>query len=323
MKTSPIIRPVSPLDESSPSIVQALHSVRIIWTAAGALALIGMLASAFFDLKLSSIVYSPGTVWAVIFAYIGPQPIYINLMAAIWLLFDPAAAADPSAASSEKSSRIRKIIFLILGTLLIAVLVDMNQYHLSGSVFNWFLIAQLILTIGGGRLLYRCFQYKERAERIQAALFLILSAALCMALVAIIKDIWHRPRYIALQALDPVQGQADLSAFKNWWQISWERLDSEAISALKAIDSDLFKSFVSGHTASAAACFSSLIVLLYNRKADRHRILLALLCFAWTILTACSRIVLGKHYLSDVSGGLLVSIGAAFLASFIIYRRKS
>lgn len=63
-----------------------------------------------------------------------------------------------------------------------------------------------------------------------------------MILVSMIKHIWQRPRFIALEQLNPSAGKADYSAFKNWWQISRTPLPP-ALEALKIKDPDLFYSF--------------------------------------------------------------------------------
>ena len=74
-------------------------------------------------------------------------------------------------------------------------------------------------------------------------------------------------------------------------------------------------SFPSGHALGAAAFWATAAVLLVPR-ARRPRTLLAA-AVAVAVAVAASRVLLGVHYLSDVTGGLLLGLGWAALLTAV------
>lgn len=63
-------------------------------------------------------------------------------------------------------------------------------------------------------------------------------------------------------------------------------------------------SFPSGHSATAAALYAGVALVLARRRSPRTRALLAGGAAAIAIGVACSRVMLGVHWLSDVVAGL-------------------
>ena len=71
-------------------------------------------------------------------------------------------------------------------------------------------------------------------------------------------------------------------------------------------------SFPSGHSATAAALFAALALVLARRRSPRTRALLAGGAAAIAAGVACSRVMLGVHWLSDVIAG--IAFGWAWFA---------
>ena len=63
-------------------------------------------------------------------------------------------------------------------------------------------------------------------------------------------------------------------------------------------------SFPSGHSATAAALYAAVALVLARRRSPRTRALLAGGAVAIAVGVACSRVMLGVHWLSDVIAGL-------------------
>jgi membrane-associated phospholipid phosphatase len=63
-------------------------------------------------------------------------------------------------------------------------------------------------------------------------------------------------------------------------------------------------SFPSGHSATAAALYAAVALVLARRRAPRARTLIAAAAAAVAVAVACSRVMLGVHWLSDVIAGL-------------------
>jgi membrane-associated phospholipid phosphatase len=63
-------------------------------------------------------------------------------------------------------------------------------------------------------------------------------------------------------------------------------------------------SFPSGHSATAAALYAAVALVLARRRSPRTRAILAGSAAAVAVGVACSRVMLGVHWLSDVVAGL-------------------
>ena len=78
------------------------------------------------------------------------------------------------------------------------------------------------------------------------------------------------------------------------------------------IAAHLGPSFPSGHSATAAALYAAVALVLARRRSPRTRALLAGGAVAIAVAVAISRVMLGVHWLSDVIAGL--SFGWAWFA---------
>ena len=73
---------------------------------------------------------------------------------------------------------------------------------------------------------------------------------------------------------------------------------------LVAAAAQLGPSFPSGHSALAAAFYAAAALVLARRRSPRTRALLAGTAVAMAVAVACSRVLLGVHWMSDVIAGL-------------------
>lgn len=83
-------------------------------------------------------------------------------------------------------------------------------------------------------------------------------------------------------------------------------------------------SFPSGHATGSAAFYLALAVILLSLLRRPRRWLLLLMAIGVPLLVAVTRVVLGVHYLSDVTAGLLIGWGwtAACTALFTAWRAE-
>jgi membrane-associated phospholipid phosphatase len=82
--------------------------------------------------------------------------------------------------------------------------------------------------------------------------------------------------------------------------------------------SGLGPSFPSGHSATAAACYAAVALLLARRRGRTARAVLTGLAVGVAVAVAASRVLLDVHWLSDVIAGLLLG-WAWFAASAIAF----
>lgn len=83
-------------------------------------------------------------------------------------------------------------------------------------------------------------------------------------------------------------------------------------------------SFPSGHATGAAAFYAALAVILLSLLARPRRGPLVLMALVVPVVVAATRVVLGVHYVSDVTAGLLIGWGwtAACTALFTAWRAQ-
>ena len=140
----------------------------------------------------------------------------------------------------------------------------------------------------------------KKAQRV--LIFTVVCFIAELALVEILKGIFGRMRFREwLQ--NPTNG------YKSF---SWYRINGKPIN-------DGFKSFPSGHTASAFLLMpvTFLFDALGKEKAGRTA-RIAHLC--WVAVVMVSRIMAGAHFLSDVCGGLFISLTIVTVTGAIIFK---
>ena len=120
--------------------------------------------------------------------------------------------------------------------------------------------------------------------------------------VTLIKAIFHRPRWRTVTLSD-----YDGIVFHSWWQRCSNYKD---LMSQYGIISEEFKSFPSGHAGASAVFMLAVAVLpLLGKEYEKVQIPLFYAGFAWVLLVSFTRILVGAHFLSDVSmGGILTSV---------------
>ena len=134
-------------------------------------------------------------------------------------------------------------------------------------------------------------------------IFAVLAFCIFMSLVpgvTLLKSIFHRPRYRTLVLYDDI-------GFHNWW----ERCSNYKDLMLEhGIIKEEFKSFPSGHAGASLVFVLAVSALpLLDKKYEKIQLPLFYGGLAWVLLVSFTRILVGAHFLSDVSmGGILTSI---------------
>ncbi|MBQ7699469.1 MAG: phosphatase PAP2 family protein [Clostridia bacterium] len=129
--------------------------------------------------------------------------------------------------------------------------------------------------------------------------FIIIALLAELAVVEGLKLIFGRMRY-----------REWINTLDGYWP--WYRLNGKPAS-------DAFKSFPSGHTASAALLLPVTFVLnaLGKEKAARY----ARICtLVWVLIVMTSRIMAGAHFLSDVCAGALITVTITAVTGAIVFR---
>ncbi len=265
---------------------------------------LGMLAGSIWDLPVDQFLYHPEALWASIFAFIGPLPAFWALGTASLLLLQ---------ASKEKHFPWSVSVSISVIALAISIYKCVDLMSKVCSLSTWVMaVISLLAVYLPSWLLFTFLRGKIQPETlVYFAFFLLAVVLLETVLITLIKDVRGRPRYYFLIS----ESKAE---FEPWYLFG--SVQKETLSALLSPDKDVFRSFPSGHTGSSACILAfCAIPLLTNRKVSLTPVLSASLI--WIVLTAISRLVLGMHFISDVSAGFLIGLAAFAICYWFFFSR--
>ena len=199
----------------------------------------------------------------------------------------------------------------------ILVNVGLAGYEIIGSlrVGGKLIALQLVLTfalvIAANFIAYRLTHGTAPDELTRWALMVLaVWAAQAIILNVIVKPLWSRPRMRVIEVTPGLN-------FQPWWVIGnpdkWTYIAAGVVK-------DGFKSFASGHTAHAAIglMLAGLPVAAFKEKPSRRRVIFWAAAVV-AALVAFGRIVIGAHFLSDVSCGFALVLALECLAARIAY----
>ena len=144
---------------------------------------------------------------------------------------------------------------------------------------------------------------------------LVLMVCIFMSLipgVTLLKSVFHRPRFRTLS--DPLFPEI---TFHNWWERCKNYKD---LMSLYNLTSEEFKSFPSGHAgATLVTCMTLVFAPLYNEKLKKYHLVFFYSALVLTLLVCFARILVGAHFLSDVSMGAMLTTIFMFIGNeFVI-----
>ncbi len=186
---------------------------------------------------------------------------------------------------------------------------------------GWFFDLMTVLSwLGEGWLYTPLVLLLAFAGRLRPALGLLLAMALVGALTDLAKDGFGlpRPSEVDARVLDKQRSGrhlVDAGGAQGFFALP----TAEAIAAARARAAPDF-GFISGHT-SAAAAFALALALALGFGGARRRWIAAAVVFA--LLMGLSRMYLGRHFLADVLGGLLVGLLGAWCVATWMKRLSS
>lgn len=268
-----------------------------------------MVIGSFCDYRLSQSVFNHNSLFGQIGAAYGqvPASLGINIAGMLMLYIMP------------KEFKLENLlayfvgfVFLIGGA--VVCFVEPTKYlklpHLVLHMITALLL--IIANIGILRLVRNTNKAKIK-QFIKFTLFVVIGT---MLIVNILKITWERPR---MRFLSQINYMALGANFQPWWKIG---SNSKEFFMELGVASDEFKSFPSGHTA-CAACMLLLTALPYLNKSFQNRgnVLLGVAIF-FTLLVGFSRIIMGAHFLTDVTMGFSVTFFLVLIAHRIFLNEK-
>ena len=266
--------------------------------------LVGFIVGSFVDLSLSQAIFSRDNPFGLTISAIGTIPGYMILAVLGGGFFAIGLHKD--------YKTIYKVILYIVAVACVGVAIFFTGREFFGengfkdAAPKW--IGYLITTpIAGGCGYLGYLMSKKSNTPYLWLIFAILAFFIFMSLVpgvTLLKAIFHRPRYRTVSTLEASLAGLE---FHPWYQRCG---DYKSYMSLLKVTSEEFKSFPSGHAGASAVFVLGVSVLpLINKKYEKLQLPLFYVGFAWVLFVSFTRILVGAHYLSDVSmGGLLTTI---------------
>lgn len=257
----------------------------------------------FFDYQISSALFNIGSMYGRFVEAAGELPFELTASIAGVMLVR-------SARPDSKASKWLAALGVLINVGLVGYEV-LGSLHVGGKLVAFQLVLTFALTIAGNVIAYRATRDAAPQELKRWALMvLVVWVIQAIILNAIVKPLWSRPR---MRVIEVTQGLE----FQPWWVIGnpdkWTYIAAGVIK-------DGFKSFASGHTAHAAIgmMLAGLPAAGFKQEPSRRRVVFWAAA-ATAALVAFGRIVIGAHFLSDVSCGFALVLALECLAARIAY----
>ena len=190
-----------------------------------------------------------------------------------------------------------------------------NGFTNEKLVWLGYLLA-LPFLVGAGYLGYLIA--KRSDNKMLLNILIILLIAMFIALVpgvSLLKSIFHRPRYRTLS--DPLYSEI---TFHNWY----ERCSNyKELMSLYSLTSEEFKSFPSGHAGAASVVTLTITFSpMFDSRIKKNHLIYFYFSFLFILLVSFSRILVGAHFLSDVSMGALITTLVLLVTNEIVIKQS-
>lgn len=263
--------------------------------------LVLLLIGSCFDEQISTLLYHPQNSIGVLLASYGQLPAMLCCASGGILMI---TIADKKKKASAMGCWIGGVLLNLLAVM--GITMDPMLYIEGMSVWLSLMIALLFVAAADILIL----KLSKGADRKQIKYFIIIVVGtmfLEMILINLIKIPWGRPR-MRMIAVQPK------ASFQPWWVIGSEMKDSLMAIGVAAEE---FKSFPSGHSGNAAcALLLSVLPLICTRLKGKETTLMVF-GILFTLIVAGSRIVMGAHFLSDVTVGMGITF---FVETLLIHK---
>lgn len=261
------------------------------------LAAISLIVASFYDLKIDIALNNPSDFIANWFYKTGEFPT---------TMICPLAGLAILKCAEKKIGKIIGAVISVGGSMYLGTY--LSSYLFIDDIFNMPFGALLGLYFGIFLLfISRYIVIKEEYKK--ALLILAITGIVAMAIqlgvINIAKIFWGRIRMRELIRI----GSYD--SFAPWYK-------PQGITS-----SNEFKSFPSGHTASAGMSYLLMLLPFVDKKYESKKALLFIAPFIYTSIVAYTRLVMGAHFLSDVTIGGVVSFTIVAIAIKVLEKRKA
>ncbi|AMC92828.1 hypothetical protein AOC36_02155 [Erysipelothrix larvae] len=265
-----------------------------------------MFIGSLWDYQISQAIFNIENPIAVFLAAYGQMPASLMMSIGGTLLI----------VGSEKKLGIGTILQVLVGIVFNAFGLFMASHeptmYYPNASFMMVVIINIVLFVCVNALILRLLNTGDKKQLRNYGWFLIFIVFFQILLINGIKVLWGRPR-MRLIASNPD------ATFQNWWIIGSDLKDKLMPTG---VISEEFKSFPSGHTASAACIFGLCILPYLNTSLTKYKNGFFWSCVGITLVIAFSRLVMGAHFLTDVTMGFTVFVVVFIVGHQLFYSDK-
>ena len=258
-----------------------------------------MVFAAFFDLKIDIALNNPENPFAIWFRNTGEMPSR---------LIAPLAGAVLVKTCEKPIEKLLGYVICLggsayLGFHMSSYFLFENENHTSGEEIN--IAYGIVYGIGVGIIIIMTIKLIHIPKRMVTplrtiAIMGILIMLIQLATVEVSKYLWGRVRF-----RDLLKAQ-NYEAFTPWYHPN-------------GINGN--KSFPSGHTAGAGMSFLMMYLPYISKKWENKTAICFFLPLVYTFTVGFTRLVMGAHYLSDITAGAIISF-TIVIAGIKIYENR-
>lgn len=265
-------------------------------------AVASLVFASFYDLKIDQLLNNPTDPFSLWFYGTGEMPARITLPLAGVIIF----RYGKKAISRPLGLALLGVGSVWLGIHIADYFFVEENYEIFGAMFG----------IGIGLITLAISKYVKLPNNIEDSLVVLAYAGVIALIFEIAsvegtKYLWGRPRYRAMLAAD------DFSVFQPWYHINGNKF-----RALYEHSNEI-KSCPSGHTAGAAISYLAMLLPFTNSWFKGKEKLCFIAAFGYSSIVAYTRLVMGAHFLSDVTIGAIFSFTIVVITMAVLDKKFS
>lgn len=258
-----------------------------------------------FDYQISNLLFNPHSYFGMLFASYGQLPAMLCFSVSGLLLI-----------RIKKPTLISRLLcitgFVLLTSFaVLGITLDPMLYIPNMPLGISVLIAICIVILTDGLI----WKYSASADKKQIKIFILILLGTILTeiiLINIIKIPWSRPR----MRMIAIQPQA---AFQPWWVIGSDMKDHLLTLGVAAEE---FKSFPSGHSGNATCAMLLCVLPLITPQCKGKETMLFMIGVLFMLIVAFSRIIMGAHFLSDVTVGMSITFIIENILVYVLVKRN-
>lgn len=282
-----------------------------------AVVLVVMLAvGTFADYQIAQAIYAPDNPLVIFVSTLGLVPLAYPGCLFLGVLAQRSLASQKTPALHVAGAVLCVVLAALFGALITRSILSVRDGFggITGAELST--LARMGIGVVVGVILcalgFNAGKANDAKDLARRVLILVVVLVASYVAIEIVKNFMARPRpRVVLAGYEGIE-------FSPWYQKS---SGTEELMAAFGLEKDAFKSFPSGHSAQAAAFLAAFygLSLVYPGLRQKLGIALAIEIIFALIIMSC-RMILGAHFLSDVSVGALVSV-IAFIIMMALQKR--